>query len=77
MNPFAVIEHIPVSWNEIDICFYHTYEKGFWMKNTCEIKILRKSRIEDKFESIWDCKWPLKGHSSKRKIRCLESLLQL
>ena len=71
MNPFAVIEHIPASWDKIDICIYHTYEEGFRMNNTCEIKILPMSRIEDTFEPIWDCKWPLPGHSSKPKNKML------
>lgn len=63
MNPYAVIEHIPASWDEIEICIYHVYEEGFRMNNKLEIKILPMSKIEDTFEPIWDCKWPLKQKS--------------
>jgi len=64
MNPWTVIEHVPASWDKIDVSIYHAYGKRFAMENKLTIKLTPMSKINEKdcfADTIYETSWPLEG----------------
>ena len=40
MNPYAVIEHVPEDWSDINVVIYHAYGLRFSMDNTLNIYVI-------------------------------------
>ena len=67
MNPYTVIEHVPVEMANIDIAIYHVYKNNFRMSNTFRVKVAPMSRLNDKaipWTEIWSTPWPLSSFQS-------------